>query len=175
VKPSPRGIEFEFPAKSGQISVFAVTDPLVCSVVRQLLKRSDDSPELLAWWDVSTQTWRDVRSEHVNEYLKGLTSEETSAKDFRTWHGTALMALHLSQVVRQGERLTNRLLTSLYREVARELGNTPTVARNSYVNPDVVVMAERGEVIGSYRKKPHELVPLSVSNGVLELLRANAS
>jgi DNA topoisomerase IB len=171
VTSTARGIEFEYPAKSGQVSAFTVSDPMVCSVVRQLLKRQDDSPELLAWWDASSRSWRDVRSEHVNEHLKELTSEQTSAKDFRTWHGTVLMAMHLSHAIRNGERLTARCLTSLYRQVAGELGNTAAVTRNSYVNPEVVAKAERGEIINPHRKTAKELVPLAVSNEVLALLR----
>ena len=165
------GVEFEYPAKSGQTSRFVITEPSVCRAVRDLLKRADGSDELLGWWDPASHSWRDVRSEHINEHLKSVVAEETTAKDFRTWHGTVLMSMHLSEVVHAGDPITGSRLTSLYREVAAELGNTGTVARNSYVNPKVVDLAEQGLVIGRVRRQPHELVPLSASTAVLHLLQ----
>ena len=174
VTASRAGMRFEYPAKSGQTSEFVITEPLVCSSVRQLLARRDPSPELLGWWDAEQRSWVDLKSVHINEHLKTLVRDQTSAKDFRTWHGTVLMAVHLSDAVRDGEKLSRRLLTDLYREVARELGNTAAIARNSYVNPQVVDLAEHGCVIKGTRRQKHELISTSASNAVLAMLRAES-
>jgi DNA topoisomerase IB len=172
VRHTDDGVQFEFPAKSGQTSCFVITQPAVCNVITELLKRDDESTELLGWWDDSTELWNDVRSEHINEYVKLLTSEEITAKDFRTWHGTVLMAMHLSDLVRAGDQVSGRRLSALYRLVADELGNTQAVARNSYVDPRVVELAEQGSVIDSVRRQAHELIPLRASTEVLRLLRS---
>ena len=170
-----KGVSFEYPAKSGQTSSFTITEPRVCSAVRDLLKRKDKSPELLGWWDPELQVWCDLKSSHVNDYLRSTVGEGTSAKDFRTWHGSVLMAMHLSDSARDGSALTNRRLTEMYRRVAEELGNTATVARNSYVNPRVVDLANQGLVIKQVRKQPHELVPTSASKALLDLLEADST
>ncbi|MFL6288911.1 MAG: DNA topoisomerase IB [Actinomycetes bacterium] len=168
-----KGVSFEYPAKSGQTSSFAITEPRVCSAVRDLLKRKDPSPELLGWWDAKLRVWCDLKSSHVNDYLRATVGEGTSAKDFRTWHGSVLMAMHLSDLARDGTTLTNRRLKDMYKSVAEELGNTATVARNSYVNPRVVDLANQGLVIKQVRRQAHELVPISASNALLDLLEAD--
>ena len=82
------------------------------------------------------------------------------------------MAMHLGDLVRSGTAVTGRRLTQLYREVASELGNTGTVTRNSYVNPQVVDLAIEGLVIDAVRKQRHELVPLPASRAVFRLLQS---
>ena len=166
------GVAFEFPAKSGQLGQVVVTDPYVREIVARLLRRSDDSPDLLAWWDRSRREWVDVKSTHINEHLRTLTRQDLTAKDFRTWHGSVLMAMNLAVHAAQGENLTTRRLAEAYREVSNELGNTPAVVRSSYVDPRVVDLAERGRTIPRFRTHRHELVPTKASTSLHELLAA---
>ena len=165
------GVSFEFPAKSGQVGQILVTDPHVCEVLRQLLRRSDDSPELLGWWDRERHEWTDVKSASINEYVKELTSEELTAKDFRTWHASVLMAMNLSVHQSKGEDLTKKRLSESFRDVATELGNTPAIVRNSYVDPRVVDLAQQGKTIPRCRAPRHDLVPLPASKALRDLLK----
>lgn len=166
------GVAFEFPAKSGQLGQVVVTDPYVREIVARLLRRRDDSPDLLAWWDQSRREWVDVKSAHINEHLRTLTRQDLTAKDFRTWHGSVLMAMNLAVHAARGENLTKRRLADAYREVSDELGNTPAVVRSSYVDPRVVDLAERGRTIPRFRIHRHELVPTKASTSLHELLAA---
>ena len=168
------GVSFEFPAKSGQVGQILVSDPMVCAVLQKLMRRSDDSPELLGWWDRSRRQWADVKSASINEYIKELTSEELTAKDFRTWHASVLMAMNLSVHHSQGEDLTKTRLNESFRDVAAELGNTPAIVRNSYVDPRVVDLAQQGRTIRKVRMPRHDLVPLPASNALVDLLRREA-
>src|SRR5918996_5450342 len=87
-------VVFDYPSKSGKQRVQQLVDDDLHAVVRGLLRRKDDQPELLAYRN--GQGWRDVRSEDVNDYLREVTGVEASAKDFRTWHATVLMAVALA-------------------------------------------------------------------------------
>jgi DNA topoisomerase IB len=89
-------ISFSYPAKGAIERKQHVVDPTLARLVRQLLHRaSDESPELLAFRE-SAHIWRDVRSEDVNGYIRDVMRGEFTAKDFRTWHATVLMAQALA-------------------------------------------------------------------------------
>lgn len=104
------------------------------------MRRRAGPGELLAY--KTGTSWHHVDADDVNRYLHAVFSAaggpiNVSAKDFRTWHGTTLMAVALavseehpaSQVARQ------RILARAYQEVAHYLGNTAAVCRKSYVDP----------------------------------------
>ena len=105
------------------------------------MRRRGGGPELLAYRE--GRRWVDVRSEDINEYVKDATAEEHSAKDFRTWNGTMLAAVALSTDARNGSgrrgagRPTKHAITEAVKVVAGFLGNTPAVARASYIDPRV--------------------------------------
>jgi len=141
-------VVFEYPAKGSLERVQSVVDPAVREVVRALLRRRDPSPELLAWWAPADRRWCDVRSHHVNDHVRDITGGQYSAKDFRTWHATVLMAVALAVSARAGSATArSRAVTRGYREVAYYLGNTPAVARSSYVDPRVVDLYHEGVTI----------------------------
>jgi DNA topoisomerase-1 len=149
---------FDYPAKSGKRQVRAVVDPLVADVVSRLKKRSGGGPELLAYKE--GRRWVDVRSEDINEYLKATTGEDISAKDFRTWGATVLAALALAV---SGEAAApksgrKRAISRAVKEVAHYLGNTPAVARASYIDPRVFDRYRDGKTIA------HAL-PLAAEDG----------
>ena len=79
---------------------------------------------------------QDVASGDVNDYLRDHMGEEFSAKDFRTWAGTVLAARAFSAL--GGEAASPTSLKRAVEEVAKQLGNTPTVCRNCYIHPDIV-------------------------------------
>jgi DNA topoisomerase IB len=130
-------ISFDYVAKESKRRVQAVIDPQVAEIVGTLKRRRGGGQELLAY--KVKGRWYDVRSPDINAYLKAATGADISAKDFRTWGATVLAAVGLA--VNQPDQLSEyqrkRAITRAVKEVAYYLGNTPTVARNSYIDPRV--------------------------------------
>ena len=140
-------VRFDYRAKSGQRRIQEVADAEIAPIVRTLKRRRDENPELLAYRNGSG--WRDVRSEDVNAYVKELAGDGFTAKDFRTWHGTvfAAVALAADGEVPAAQAARRRRISAAVKEVAAELGNTPAVARASYVDPRLLDRYEEGVTI----------------------------
>jgi DNA topoisomerase IB len=140
-------ILFDYPAKSGKRRVHGVVDAEVASVVATLKARRSGGDELLAYKEAGT--WRDVRSPDINEYLKQASGLDVSAKDFRTWGATVLAAVALAVIDPSVASKTarKRAIMRAVREVAHYLGNTPAVARASYIDPRVFDRYRDGETI----------------------------
>jgi DNA topoisomerase IB len=138
---------FCYPAKSGVERLHAVADDDVVKVVRGLLKRDDPDPELLSWRD--RRGWHDIRSPDINAFLCEVAEGDFSAKDFRTWHATVLMAVALavSHPVAGSPTARKRAVTRGVKEVADYLGNTPSVCRASYIDPRVIDLFSDGITI----------------------------
>ncbi len=151
----PGRVHLHFPAKSGQVRDTVVEDDDVASLVRTLVRRRDDSPELLAWRDEAAGVWRDVTSADVSAYVKRRLGADATPKDFRTWHATVLAARGLAAAgpAPASDRARRRVVTQVVRDVAEELGNTPAVCRASYIDPRVVDLWERGETIRPTRSQ----------------------
>jgi DNA topoisomerase IB len=115
--------------------------------VRDLLSRRDSGPELLAYED--STGWHDINSTEINTYIKGVVGGEVSAKDFRTWHGTVIAEVSLAGAVEKSRSVSarKRAVSSAMKEVSKYLGNTPAVARKSYVDPRVVDLFHEGVTI----------------------------
>ncbi len=129
-------IIFDFVGKSGQQNLKKVTDKRLAKIVKQL----DDLPgyEIFRYFDEAGEL-KDVRSDDVNEYIKEIMGEEFSAKDFRTWGGTLLASIELSQTERSRSKSERqKAVTECVRLVAQKLGNTPAIARASYIDPRVI-------------------------------------
>ncbi|NUR93470.1 MAG: DNA topoisomerase IB, partial [Nonomuraea sp.] len=129
-----------------------VADPGACAVLRSL-KALGAGGELLRYRR-REGGWDDVRSEDINDYLRELIGYEVTAKDFRTWHATVLAAVGLAvsrHAGADGRSATGRkrAVTRVMREVAEYLGNTPTVARASYVDPRVVEAYDQDRTIAA--------------------------
>jgi DNA topoisomerase IB len=138
---------FDYPAKSGQRRVQAVIDPVAAAIVGDLKRRRGGGEELLAY--KRERRWVDLRSEDINAWLKNATGKDVSAKDFRTWGATVLaaVALAVSEDAPATQTGRKRAITRAVKEVAHYLGNTPTVARASYIDPRVFDRYRDGEVI----------------------------
>ncbi len=117
----------------------------------KLRRRRGGGEELLAYQ--RGRTWRDVRSEDINAYLKQATGDDFSAKDFRTWSATVLcaVALAVSGEVAATKTGRRRAITRAIKEVAHYLGNTPAVCRASYIDPRVFDAYRGGLVIDVVR------------------------
>jgi DNA topoisomerase-1 len=172
VRVSGDEVRFDFAAKGGQRRIQTIQDPALARLTGSLLRRKGGGSELLAFRE--GKTWRDVRSEDINAYLKDLADEEISAKDFRTWHATVLTAALLAS---QEEGLTSvtsrkRVVSTVVREVAESLGNTPAVCRASYIDPRVIERFLNGETIDLPRGRDltDDRVRAAVESAVLDLL-----
>ena len=129
-------LKFRFKGKSGQTWNLSLKDRRVARIV----KACQDLPgqELFQYLD-EDGVRRDVTSADVNAYLREVTGEEITAKDFRTWAGTVLAALALREFEAfdsQAKAKTN--LRAAIERVAARLGNTPTVCRSCYIHPQVL-------------------------------------
>jgi DNA topoisomerase IB len=119
-----------------------------------MLKRRRGGLELLAWRGADADgraRWHDVTSTDVQEYVKTQLGEDATPKDFRTWHATVLAARALADAgtAPKSDRARRKIVGGIVRDVSEELGNTPAVARASYIDPRLFDLWERGETIGS--------------------------
>jgi len=142
-----RTVIFDYVAKSGQERYVALADSLVRAAVRDLLRRSEGGHELLAYQD--NTGWHDINSTEINAYVKDVVGGEVSAKDFRTWHGTVIAEVSLAGAVENSRTVSarRRAVSSAMKKVSEYLGNTPAVARKSYVDPRVVDLFNDGVTI----------------------------
>jgi len=147
---STRGgcVLLSFPGKSGVEHSGTVDDGEVCAVLTDLKRRRRGRERLFAYWDGRARRWREIDSAAVNSYLKEISGGEMTAKDFRTWHGTVTAATALADAGPQPTAAKRKkAVAHAMKEVADHLGNTPAVARASYVDPRVIKRYEEGETV----------------------------
>jgi len=150
---SRAALRFCYVAKSGKQQDVELDDEPLRDAITVLRRRRTGGPELLAY-QVDGR-WRDVSSDDVNTYLKEVIGADVSAKDFRTWHATVLAAVALAVSTHAADTPTarKRAVARAMSEVASYLGNTPAVARESYVDPRVIDLFEDGITIeGALRR-----------------------
>jgi DNA topoisomerase IB len=144
-----RRLSFEFVAKSGITQHIEINDPQVLRSV-ETMRRRRTGDEILLAYRRGTRGWSRIDATDVNAYLKELLGDEMSAKDFRTWHGTVHAAAALAvQPTAGSERARRKAIAAAMREVADHLGNTPTVARASYVDNRVIDLYSDGRTISA--------------------------
>ena len=130
-------VEFDYPAKSGVRRTLEIEDAEVVKAVQALLRRPDRSDRLLVCRNESG--WIDIHADDLNARFKELVGDQHTVKDLRTWHGTVLAAAAFVDAdPPANETVIKRVESAVMKEVAEELGNTPAVARRSYVDPRVV-------------------------------------
>jgi DNA topoisomerase IB len=139
---------FDYPAKGAKHREQAVAEDQVCAVVRSLKRRRGGGGKLLAYR--SGRRWHDVTAADINDYIREVSGGEFTAKDFRTWHATVLAAVGLAVSERAGSQAARkRAIVRVVQEVAGYLGNTPSVARASYIDPRVISRYEDGHTIAA--------------------------
>jgi DNA topoisomerase I len=145
---------FAYPAKGGIERSLVLRDPLVHKVVNSLLRRRGGGDDLLAYRNGrrALSTWHDVRAEDLNAAVKELAGDQFTCKDLRTWNATVLAAVELAAAVAKNgvpsaERARKRVANQAIKRVSEHLGNTPTVARASYVDPRVLERFEEGRTV----------------------------
>jgi DNA topoisomerase-1 len=142
-------VHLHFPAKSGMEWRSEIRDPDLAAVVRSL-KRRGGRARLLAWHEDGR--WHPVSAAEINEDVRARTGGAFTAKDFRTLHGTIAAAASLAVTgPRPSPTARRRAVAQAMREAASVLGNTPAVARSSYVDPRVVDLYDHGRTIDPLR------------------------
>jgi len=138
-------VALSFPAKSGQRWASRLRDPDLARAMGELA-RSPRS-RLLAWRDEDGRR-HPVSAAEINADVRRRTGGDFTAKDFRTLRGTIVAAQHLARLGPVSTATARRrAVAAAVRAAADELGNTPAVARASYVDPRVLDRYERGETI----------------------------
>lgn len=142
-------VRLRFPAKGGQGWQSELHDRDLARLVT-MLKQRGGRARLLAWQ--GDGGWHPVTAGEINADLRRRTGGEFSAKDFRTLRGTAAAALSLARSGPQPtESALRHAVVTAMREAAAALGNTPAIARASYVDPRVLDRFANGETIDASR------------------------
>jgi DNA topoisomerase-1 len=143
-------VRFRFTGKSGKQWSLRVRDRRIAKVIRACQELPGQ--ELLQYLDEDGKPC-DVTSSDVNAYLKEITGNDITAKDFRTWAGTVLAAMALHEVKSfDTAAQAKRNLRTAIENVAARLGNTPTICRKCYVHPDVLTSYLDGDLVLEIKK-----------------------
>jgi DNA topoisomerase IB len=166
---------FRFVGKSGVEHVIEIDDRTVIAAIEVMRRRrTPDDPSLLAY--KKGRSWRSILPELVNDYVRETTGIEATAKDFRTWHATVLAAAALAGTEEPGTSKASRqrAVAAAMREVAAFLGNTPALARSSYVDPRVVDAYQEGRTIARAVRRRYDTTDerqAALERATLRLLR----
>ena len=153
-------IAFDFVAKHRTVVRTTLVDEELAEAVKDLLA-FPGGPRLFRYWsEESTSTLTGAR---LNDYVREYLGDEFTAKDFRTWGGTLLAAIEFAEHgPPETERKAKKVIPAVMRRVGKELGNTPAVARSSYVSPAVIDQYLDGRTIEDFR--PRHLRVVSARN-----------
>jgi DNA topoisomerase-1 len=144
-------IELEFPGKSHQAWSSTIHDADLARVLVGM-KRRGPNARLLSFRERRGDDWQPVTAEDINAYVKERAGEDFTAKDFRTLHGTVAAAVDLAETgVLTSQAKRKKAITHAVKAASEVLGNTPTVARQSYIDPRLLDAYEHGETIDPAR------------------------
>ncbi len=150
-------VTFDFMGKSGKRHVKKINDRTISRIIKQL----DEMPgyEIFKYKDEEGKM-HDISSLDVNEYIKTYMGEDFTAKDFRTWGGTLLAVdLLATEDIKDSETERKQAVTACVRRVAQRLGNTPAIARASYINPQVFKRYMGGEDFAKVKQTISRMKP----------------
>jgi DNA topoisomerase I len=148
---TPTRLKFSFRGKSGIKHEVDVSDRRLAKIIRQLQELPGQ--DVFQYLDEAGEV-RDISSQDVNEYLREITGEDFTAKDFRTWAGTVLAAMALNaQEAFKNKTQAKKNIKEAISAVAKILGNTPTVCRKCYVHPAVLETYLDGAMIEGLKQK----------------------
>jgi DNA topoisomerase-1 len=148
-------VVFKFKGKSNIKHEISLVDPVLAKVV----KKCRDLPgQLLFQYEDEKGATHKIHSQDVNQYLKDITHQSFTAKDFRTWGGTVFAALTLREFKpARSTAEAKRNLNQAIETVAKKLGNTKAICRKCYIHPAVMNAFLNGEVIRSLTRRKHPL------------------
>jgi DNA topoisomerase-1 len=147
-------MRFAFRGKSGKTHNITLKDRRLATIV----KRCRDLPgqELFQYIDEQGEQ-RDVSSDDVNAYLREISGQDFTAKDFRTWAGTVLAAQTLRAIEgAESETQARKQIKQAIEQVAERLGNTPTICRKCYVHPAVLDAYLDGSLVATLTQRAED-------------------
>jgi DNA topoisomerase I len=165
---------FAFVGKSGVEHEISIDDAVVIEAIEVMRRRRGSDDRLLSYRD--GRSWRSLVPGFVNDYVRASTGLESTAKDFRTWHATVLAAAALAETPEPGltKASRKRAISGAMKEVSSFLGNTPALARSSYVDPRVVDAYERDKTIAKATSRRYDTTDerqAALERATLKLLR----
>jgi len=172
-------VQFRFRGKAGKNHTIEVEHPRLARIV----KNCQDLPgqELFQYIDEDGKQ-QDVKSEDVNEYLREIVGNDFTAKDFRTWSGTVLAAMALSELRKFDTKAeAKKNIVAAIERVAERLGNTPAICRKCYIHPAVIDSYLDGATLNTVRQRAEHELRTSISRlrpeeaSVLTLLQQQVS
>ena len=144
-------LRFNFKGKSGKVWRLNVRDRRIAKVIRACQELPGQ--ELFQYVNEAGETG-DVTSSDVNAYLREISGEDITAKDFRTWHGTVLAAMALQEFEKfDSQAGAKRNIREAIQRVAARLGNTPTICRKCYVHPEIITTYIEGSLLLEIKDK----------------------
>jgi DNA topoisomerase I len=150
------GIVFDYTAKWGKQRTIVIRDSLVQPTIRALARVDNDLDPL--WCYEQDGRWHILHSRDVGNYIAARAGGHFTAKEFRTWNATVLMALLLANAGASAtDRAAKKVINASIRGVADWLGDTPTVARSSYIDPRLISRYQSERELGSIPIVPAEL------------------
>lgn len=150
VKVNGNEIKFQFRGKSGVEHELEVSHPKVSKVIKKCIELP--GYEIFQYMDDKGDR-HTVDSSDINEFLKDITQDDFSAKDFRTWGGSSLASMHLYKSgPYETKTQLKSILTKTCKSVSEHLGNTIAVCRNYYIHPTVFRSYETNILIPHFGK-----------------------
>ena len=167
---TPDGMLFDYTAKEGKQRTITVTDEAILPTL-QALAHSDNGLDTLFSYRAG-RTWRVLHSHDVSTYIAERAGAHFTAKEFRTWNATVLMALALAEAgPAPALRSRSKVIAASVRAVAELLGDTPTVTRNSYIDPRLISRYESDGGLPTIPARPAALpAPAEAEIAVAALL-----
>jgi DNA topoisomerase-1 len=153
-------LKFQFKGKSGISHAVDLTDPRLAKIVKQ----SQELPgyELFQYIDANGEK-QSIESSDVNDYLREITGQDFTAKDFRTWAGTVLAARALQEFQSfDSHAQAKRNVVRAIEAVAKRLGNTKAVCQKCYVHPQVVNSYMEGMLLQTLRTRVNRELAVSL-------------
>jgi DNA topoisomerase I len=144
-------IAFRYRGKHSIMIHSAIVDPELASVLKELIAQPGAR---LFKFQTGDGSYCNLDQRRLNAYIREHLGQEFSGKDFRTWGGTLIAAIELAQKeLPETERAAKKRIAEVMRKVGETLGNTPAVARSSYVSPAVVEQYLDGRTIEDFRPR----------------------
>ena len=167
-------VHFSFRGKSGKLHRVDLQDRRLARIIKRCLEIPGQ--ELFQFLDDSGAA-KPIESADVNAYLRDISGEDFTAKDFRTWAGTILAARFLRETItRPNTRGAKKQLVRAIAQVADELGNTPAVCKKGYIHPAVIAAYLAGGLKPVIKKDDVDPYELSAEErSLLALLSAEAA
>jgi DNA topoisomerase IB len=164
------GIVFDYIAKEGKHRALTLHDAAVQPTLRALVRSDNGLDSLFAY--ERDGPWHHVHSRDVSNYIAARSGAHFTAKEFRTWNATVLMAMVLASAgPTASERARKRVINAGVREVAQWLGDTPTVARSAYIDPRLIARYEADGELPTIPRLPGALpAPEAAEAAVATLL-----